>query len=101
MRKNFIKTTSILMSVMLMATTNVVAEESEYYNENQNSKNQYLGLDKDDFLSTQDYEKYLLSLSPEQQISTFSMPDLKPTKTVKSNVTYNFNFSSAACSLAI
>ena len=101
MRKNFIKTTAILMSVMLMATTNVVAEESEYYNENQNSKNQYLGLDKDDFLSTQDYEKYLLSLSPEQQISTFSMPDLKPTKTVKSNVTYNFNYSSAACSLAI
>lgn len=42
MRKNFIKTTAILMSVMLMATTNVVAEESEYYNENQNSKNQYL-----------------------------------------------------------
>lgn len=73
MRKNFIKTTAILMSVMLMATTNVVAEESEYYNENQNSENQYLGLDKDDFLSTQDYEKYLLSLSPEQQISTFSM----------------------------
>jgi hypothetical protein len=51
MRKNFIKTTAILMSVMLMATTNVVAEESEYYNENQNSENQYLGLDKDDFLS--------------------------------------------------
>ena len=101
MRKNFIKTTAILMSVMLMATTNVVAEESEYYDENQNSKNQYLGLDKDDFLSAQDYEKYLLSLSLEQQISTFSMPDLKPTKTVKSNVTYNFNFSSAACSLAI
>ena len=50
MRKNFIKTTAILMSVMLMATTNVVAEESEYYNENQNSKIQYLGLDKDDFL---------------------------------------------------
>ena len=102
MKKKMSRITALLMSATVLFNVNVLAEENSLYVENVENYTYSSGyLDRDDFDSDENYQKYFQTLDWTDKISTLSMPDLKPKKTVQSDITYKFDYGKATSSNAI